>query len=344
MKRIIIGVVVIIVFSLVYFVLGDKDTPKDVYAKEKSTDKMVSNMEEKISDNSVWVATLQLVWNEFKDKYVGKEISFFEGNSKEVDTLNRATFKKDEISENSYYITSGDTTPELKKQIEDTIKEKFNEKSDILDDFDWTNKESLIIYSILIKNLEFKEIFEKLEQGNFKETKNINYFGIKKEQFKLKDQVKILYYKDAENFAVKLLTKTNDEIILEKGSKKETFKDIYEEIINKTDMVDFGDDDFLRIPYLTISLKQEFPQFSGKPFYGKDNQEYIIEKTLQTLKFKLDEAGVKVKSEAGMQVNQISINMDIKDLSFDSDFTLFMKEKDKLPYLALRVNDIKDYQ
>lgn len=66
------------------------------------------------------------------------------------------------MSEESYYKIYGNPTLELKEQIEKAIKEKFNETSDILGDFNWNDKnsEDYFLYFMLKKNLNFLRYFQ----------------------------------------------------------------------------------------------------------------------------------------------------------------------------------------
>ena len=56
-----------------------------------------------------------------------------------VENLNKETFTTKELSEASYYKKIGTPSLKLKEEIEKAIKDKFNEKSDILNDFEWEN-------------------------------------------------------------------------------------------------------------------------------------------------------------------------------------------------------------
>ena len=66
-----------------------------------------------------------------RDEIVKQDIVFAVQNEV-VKNLNKGTFTVDDISEDSYYKTYGTPTLALKNQIEKAIKEKFNEKSDII--------------------------------------------------------------------------------------------------------------------------------------------------------------------------------------------------------------------
>ena len=65
------------------------------------------------------------------------------------------------MSEDSYYKVYGTPTLELKKEIEKAIQDKFNETSDILDDFDRGNEgpKNYFLYSMLKKEYEIPKLF-----------------------------------------------------------------------------------------------------------------------------------------------------------------------------------------
>ena len=69
---------------------------------------------------------------------------------------------------------------------------------------------------------------------------------------------------------------------------------------------------------------------------------------MQTIEFELDETGGKVKSEALINVGETAIRRPqtnvARHFDFNDTFYLFLIEKGKeKPYLALRVQDIKDF-
>ena len=62
------------------------------------------------------------------------------------------------------------------------------------------------------------------------------YFGINSStEEAVRDQIKVLYYNSKEDFAVKLLTKSEDEVIISKGNSQNTFAQIYGEIQNASE-------------------------------------------------------------------------------------------------------------
>ncbi len=347
-KLLLVIILLLIVTVTGMFILNRKKQ-QNQHSELFKTDQIVTTMDEQIGENTMWCGSFQLVWNELKGMCEDDKVSFLGGNTKEVNNLNKGEFTTKDLDENSYYIKRSVIVPGLKEEIEKSIKDKFNEKSDILDDMDFTpDPDRQIIYAMLLKNVEFPKMFQILDKSNFKEIENVKYFGIRKSDKELENQVKILYFVDEENFAIELKTKSKDRIILETGSTKTTFKEIYEEVMNNYENYDdnlFVKGDVLEIPYLEINAKQRFEQFTGKEFVTKDQEQYIITDVIQTIRFKIDERGAKLKSESAIMIEKSAIMEHTpRIMKFNKDFTLFMLEEDKNPYLAIKVNDIKQYQ
>lgn len=315
-------------------------------------------MDDEIQNNTAWCGTFQLIWNDLKNDLAKQDIVFIDDpNLQVVENLNKEEFKEEDLSEESYYKTYGHPSIEFKKQIEEAIKEKFNETSDILDDFNWSNSgpNDYFLYCMLKKEFEFPVAFDKLDKGTFANKYNdIEYFGLEKDSEEQKrNQVQVLYYESDNKFAVKLTTEQNDEVILSKGIEGNTFNEIYntinEESKKYTGSRIFTEKDSLKIPNINFDKKQEFKELEGKPFYFSDGSEYYIDKALQTIKFELDNEGGRIKSEAGMMTKEMALALDYneeeRNLHLDDEFSIFLKEKDKeKPYFAAKITDISKFQ
>ena len=187
--------------------------------KESKGTNVVLTLHDEISKDSVWCGTFQLIWNDLKNEIVKKDI-VFNPQMQVVENLNKGTFTTNDISEESYYKKYGIQTIELKKEIEKAIKEKFNEESEILGEFNWegNNTNEFFLYSMLKKEFQFEKVFTELERSTFAEYNNVQYFGINSNTKKeVRKQVEVLYYNSSEDFAIKLVTKQNDEIIIARG-------------------------------------------------------------------------------------------------------------------------------
>ena len=313
---------------------------------------IVTSLEDRIDGNAAWCGIFNLVWNDLRDELVKQDIIFAESNET-VENLNKGTFTVADISEDSYYKTYGIPTLELKKQIEKAIKDKFNEKSDILDSFKWNgDPDKYFLYGMLKKEFKFPKVFSKLGEGTFGNNQSAKYFGIDGSTDKeVKNQVKVLYYNSENDFAIKLLTKQNDEVILTVGNDKTTFLDIYNSVMEESEKYvgtkNLANRDRVKIPNIKFDLKENISDVENKPFYFSTGREYVIEKALQTIQFELNEEGGKVKSEVGMMVGATSVAPVEMPRYFyvDETFTIFLIEEGRdLPYFAAKISDITNVQ
>jgi len=321
-------------------------------AKVNTKLSVVTSLEDEITSNTAWCGTFNLIWNDLKKDLAKKDI-IFTPQPTAVDNLNKGTFNTSYLSEDSYYKVYGTPTPELKKQIEKAIKEKFNETSSILDDFNWENGQDgdHFLYVMLKKQFEFQKVFTKLENGDFGKYKNVKYFGINSSTDKaVRDQVKVLYYNSSSDFAVKLKTKQNDEVIISRGNTENNFGDIFKGITEKSSKYDgsksFNKTDKLKIPKISFNLKQEITEVENKFFTYSNGEEHYIETALQTIEFELDEKGGRIKSEAGI-MDKLNSAMPEEPRNFfvDDTFTIFLKEEGRdLPYFAAQISDISQVQ
>lgn len=292
--------------------------------------------------NSTWCVTFQLVWNDFMDKFAnGNPIKLVGGNPPIADELNKRLYTTDIISPNSYYKVQGEINSKLKKEIEKSIKQKFNEKSDILDMIDWKAKDAYLFYVMLKKEFTFNKPFDILEPQPFNNSKeNVKYFGIKSfSDEEIKNNVKVLFY-NKDEYAVKLLTKENEEVILLKTSKNKDFATLYDYVTLKTKHENLAPNDTLKIPNIVINKIISYDELCGKQIEGTNKK---ISKALQSIKFNLDNKGGSLKSEALMGVVRMSIAPEVsRHFNFDSNFVLFLKEegKDK-PYFATRIENLE---
>lgn len=346
-KPIIAGILIILLLGGITY--KEWKTKKEDY---KTTDiEVVLSLEDTISKNAIWCGTFNLIWNDLKTELVKKDIEF-NPQLEIVENLNKGTFTTNDLSDTSYIKKLGHPTYALKEEIEKEIKTKFNETSDILDDFEWKKEETedYLLYAMLKKEFTYPKEFTALKTSKFKNTENVSYFGIDSvTDESVYKQVEVLYYNNSSDFAIKLRTQENEEIILSRGNTENTFKAIYEEIEKKSTQYQksksFQKGDTLKIPYLNLKIKKEFTELENKDFYFANGKKYYIDKALQTISLELNEHGGKIKSEAGMEVKQFSaLESSSRMFHFDDEFVFFLKEKDKsLPYFATKITDIEKF-
>ena len=234
----------------------------------------------------------------------------------------------------------------MKAEIEKNIKSKFHETSDILKMFDFTyNPEKIFVYAMLKKDFRFTNAFDKLATGNFGNSQEkVKYFGINdNSNQKLYKNVSVLFYNDDNDFAVKLYTKGKDEVLLYRTNDDKTFDKYYAELNDKTAKYsgdkNFVKNDTLTIPDIKLYQETSFNELEGHQIVGTNMQ---IDKTIETVDFRMNNKGVKLKSEAAIMLRCMSLApREGRDFTFNNNFVLFLIEKNQnTPYYAMKVSDV----
>ena len=295
-----------------------------------------------VSGNKIWVGTFQLVWNDLMNDIVKKPIVFKGEKNLLAENLNKQGFITEDLNENSFYKKHGFMTPSLKEEMEKTISEKFNTTSDILNTLDW-NSNQLLIYAMLKKDFEYLKEFRELGFMPFSDNQNVKFFGAKgNKDSETFDNIDILFYNNKDDYAVKLITKENDEVILYRTDNNNTLENYFVELNKKTS--DFKGDkkfreyDSLMVPYIEFKENFEYKELTNKKIKGSD---ITISGAIQTAEFKLDNKGGSLKNEAALIMKMsMPIIKDERKFHFDKPFVLFLKEKDKqTPYFIMDVKN-----
>lgn len=304
---------------------------------------------ESAAPNRIWVGTFQLVWNDLMDGIVKGPVEFKGKKSKLAEELNAQSFTKEMISENSYYTKYGETSPELRETIEKAIKEKFDETSDVLNSVDWApGPNKYTAYAMLKKDFKFLTAFDKLKMERFgKNKEKVQYFGINKKSDKILDKtVHVMFYNSSKDFAVVIYTQTDDVLYLYRTKDDKTFDKLYSDMFIKRAQYegnsDFTEKDELKVPNIGLYKEQSFDELCNREIKGTN---MMLDKALETVEFKMDNEGVKLKSEAIIATKMSAMlpekNLKPRKFYFDDTFVIFLQEqgKDK-PYFAMRVNDV----
>lgn len=310
---------------------------------------VLPSIKDEIKDNNIWCVAFQLAWNKFQYDELNNEFAFNEEN-KTINNLISKDNKNYSLNEADYYVNMGTATFDFKKQLEADIMAKFNQQSDILNLLDWQEKSDLlVIYAMLIKNFVFATPFRLLGDGSFNSVQKASYFGATQTDTNLLRMVNPCFYEAENEFAVSLDSfNSEDMIILYRTDNKMNFEKAYKAFLSKCGQgsANIKPRSF-KAPILNVDILGEFKQLKDEVLIRKmDNMPYKINKAIQSIKFKLNEKGAQLKSEAAMAIARCSVILDYeyKDFAFDKTFYLFYVEKsnnpNNLPILAIRVQDI----
>lgn len=297
-----------------------------------------------IDTNKVWVGTFNLVWNDFMNDVIGDKIEFEDGYSALADKLNKQTFTVEQLNKNSYFKIHGKENLTLKNQIEQGIKQKFNETSSIIDKCDWKKGEGYVLYAMLKKEFNFLEKFPTLNENTFGDSKEkVKYFGIEPDTEQVASKnIEILFYNSKEDFAIKLKTKEGEEVYLYRTTgENKSFEENYKEMQVKQSKYNgektWNKNDILNIPFIKVKDEINYDELCGR--YIK-NTDWYIAQALQTIDFELNNYGGSVKSEALIEAFKSALLEKGREFIFNNDFILFLKEEDKTkPYFALKVDN-----
>ena len=373
-KNMVVILLLILVLLIVACIVVSKvikDKQNNIISHLQTSEKIdvVPTFLEKISTNSAWCGTFQLVWNDMQNEVVGQDI-IFNPQISIVENLNKQSFKESDLSEEYYYKIWGMKTLELKDKIEKGIEDKFNQKSDIIDLLDWSDVpkndsgysadyKEYLFYTMLYREFNFEKVFSVLDKEKFKGLEktfeDIEYFGIDKNTDEsVYGQVKVLFYNSKEDFAVILNTKEGDQVLLAKGNNGSTFEEIYDNVRKKQKNYSgnsyFTENDTLKVPKIKLDVLREYKELENNVFKAKNGNACEISKALQTIKFELDEKGGKIKSEAVIDMKETAAIGDFEKpekrfFNFDSTYSIFLLEDGKeLPYFAANIDDISLYQ
>lgn len=301
------------------------------------------------ADNKLWTGTFQLAFNDMRNNIIKHDIWFKKSKkTNELKGLNAGLFNKSMLNEDIYYTSVGETTPEAKEKIKNDIKEKFNETPDILDGLDWTKGiGKYYAYAMLKKDFEFLNEFDKLKNSKFNSKGSYAYFGItKNSNDELDDNLNVLFYNDANDYAVRLYTKNDDIVYLYRTEDNKSFDKLYRKM-QKQNMEYKGNrffdpNDTLKIPNIKIKDEKKYPELCNKTIKGTNLE---FSDAIETIQFELNNKGGKVKSEAAIMTRFSAtrpVHNKTRHFNFDKTFVIFLIDKDKTdPYFALRIKDLK---
>ena len=316
----------IILYCLVLFTC--KKTKKSSVAKNlnqyaKTT--FVLTLEDSIPKgrNAVYASTMLFAWDELRKKINGSlEIK------KEYVDLNR-------LNNSTSFIHV--LKPEEYEASGEIIDGKIVAKARF-------SKSLPFKYEMTILNNKLK--FNNKQVASFGAIGFNNYYAM--------ELFEIAYYKDDNNFIIKLFPSEKEhEIILFKSEQEfnsmaEILREIYKCIekgrVEKKEPAthwkySFEDDDELIIPKICFNIETNFSNLEGKSFKA-NGVEFPIMVAWQQTEFILNEKGAKVESEAFVEASEEIELPKPKKMYFDKPFSIFLKRTDaKNPYFGLFVRN-----
>lgn len=281
-------------------------------------------LENKLSPdkNSIYCATLLYAWNELRKEIRPpfqidkelKDLTLLNNSQSFVDALNKGDYKSNVTADGN----------KIKVKVE------------------------------FSKSLPFEIKVEDLDCTLTFQNKKVFCFGIYGSDSCQSKIIKILYYKNDNEFLISLIPKNHaHEIILLKTNKKFRSMDKVLSKINsyinlgnyeiRTRKAEwkytFNEEDYVILPKIKFNIKTNYQTLEGKQFKS-NNESYLIEKAWQRTAFMLDEHGAAIesKSEISVLCETEQSKYKPKSLIFDKPFFIMLKKThSKNPYFAMWV-------
>lgn len=296
--------------------------------------------------NVLWCGTFQLAWNEAVD-FFGEDLRFAEETPLAV-PLNLKAFTKQNLDEESYVVAGGVASRGLLERLRHDVSRKFGKafQTELIPQT--TTNPALFFYACLFKSLAFKNQFQPGEQPLLFGTNRVTAFGIEAHaphEHLLREQVQVIDYQQTTNFIIELRTKSAaDRLILAKippkGTLTETVNEVRQRIETRSgDPIWF---ERLVIPKIDFALVRIYDELIGKHPALKNASRWpdlSVSDAKQIIRFRLDERGALLKSEAVMPVATAAAPEPVH-LVFDQPFLLLMQRADSTtPYFALWIDN-----
>ncbi len=283
--------------------------------------------------NVLWCATFQVAWNELCDLLGGPIKS--RGPQEMVEALNRKAVTRADLDETSCVAMAGYPTggsDDILNRIAAAMNEKFGQgvKPEFLPKRRSLGRGTWVAYAFLLKELPFEWSFKRLPEWSLTFAGHaVEVFGIHQlhrsdeEEVKAASQVAICYDGGPNDFIIELKTRSQtDRLILAKvqpsATLSETVRDVQQRMrIGAPQRM--RDMTHLVIPVIDFDVVRRYSELRR-----------LI--TVQQVRFKLDETGAVLKSEAFTTKNGHP------GMVFNKPFLVMIQRTDaKVPYFALWV-------
>lgn len=281
--------------------------------------------------NVLWCASFQMAWDNAARHFGGR--LKLEPHSPLAELLNASGFDRRWVDEDSVVAIQGMVADGVLDRIDHGAREKTGKGSRLLDDLRKSSAATdLVFYALLAKDLEFTKPFARL--GRFAMGKHkVPWFGFTpdlKGREPLLAQVGVHHYRAKDDFVVELVSKqSGDQLLLAKLPKPPpTPASASRAVLGhlKVDPPAATRNDLLAVPEIVVEEKTGFQELQGRSVVGSGR---FIRSAMQTIDFRMDEKGVKLRSEASISFGCSAAEpRNVRIMVLDPPFAIVMKRKD----------------
>ena len=283
--------------------------------------------------NLLWCATMQMAWDR-AGLGIGTPI-LLEPSAKLADALNRQSFDPRWLDAKATFITGGRVNAGVMKEIDSGARALSNKGSKLLKHLEpGLGNDDLVFFAMLHKQLSFEQPFGRL--GKFPlGGHQVPCFGFTPDQNDteaLHQQVKVHSYHSKDDFVIELLTQDNAEqlVLARVPSPLTTLQKASAGVVGQLQAAPPAalGHDLLMVPQIVADEIARFSELEGRRV--KSHPDLILRQALQSISFQMDEAGVKLSSEAAISFgcSAAPAHVEPRLLILKPPFLLLMKRRD----------------
>jgi hypothetical protein len=302
--------------------------------------------------NYVYCATFAIAWQAACDQFGGRPLRL-DGDPPVAQALNEHVFLRSNLADESYVAAAGRGVAAFRNQVQADVTRKSPNATPKLINPD--NRDHAIqLYAYLQKSLPFHIAFDAIEKplqfragGKPEAVARFGALGLRDDSRaeQLRSQVSILDYVNDDDFILSLKpAPARDVIVLAKVTPGKTLGSTIAAVRSRIAKPDpqhkdphFLATESLALPKLTLSVEREYNEIVGPDIIiiGTD---LFISGARQIIKFRLDETGAVIESEAviiGDNGHTPHIPAGNRNFIFDRPFLIYLIERDAdQPYFA----------
>jgi len=279
--------------------------------------------------NVLWCATFQMAWDAAA-RHFGAPLRL-QPASKLADSLNRSPFNPQWIDAGSVFYAGGAVGDGVLDRIDQGARARGH-PSKLSGNLRKISKtEDLVFYALLVKDLEFEKPFAKL--GKWKVGKRaVPWFGFTPEMQDagdLRQQVGVHHYVARNDFVIELRSKqTGDQLLLAKlpdepATPAAASLAVLKRLRANPPRAEAAD--LLAVPNIVVDEKVTFSELEGRTVPGSSR---FVRAAMQTIDFRMDEKGVKLRSEAAISFGcSAHHRVEPRLMILDPPFAIVMKRK-----------------
>jgi hypothetical protein len=296
--------------------------------------------------NLLWCATMQLAWDELETVF-GTPPRLAEA-SPAADGLAARLIGKDDLDPRSYVARAGRGRDRIVARIREDLQRVFGAAaSPRLLPADVAPND-VLAYAYLWKHLPFELPLRAGAVPLRFQQRDVASFGMwpdaeDGDAQPRRQQVRVLRYDGPQQFVVELRTKgEQDRLLVARGTPARTLHDTVAAVLRgaaKNDGEALGDRDVFQMPKLDFDLTKRFSELIGRKFANEGFRDHVVQDAVQNVRFKLDENGAILKSEAVISVTGMDAT-EPRRMVCDGPFLVLLARRGRaLPYFALWVGN-----